>query len=139
MHNEAHCIFCQIVAGQSPCFQVHEDAQTLVFMDLFPVARGHTLVIPKTHAENIFETDAEALAAVARTAKRVAMAIRSVIAPEGLGLFQLNGAAAGQTVFHHHTHLIPRWGGDVLVLHSRVRGNDAELAEIASQLARSLR
>jgi len=139
MHSQASCIFCQIVAGQSPCFQVHEDAETLVFMDLFPVARGHTLVIPKPHAENIFETDAEMLASVARSVKRVAEAIRSVIAPEGLGVFQLNGAAAGQTVFHHHTHLIPRWGGDALVLHSRVRGDDAELADVAAQLARALR
>jgi histidine triad (HIT) family protein len=139
MHAEAHCIFCQIVAGQSPSFRVHEDAETYVFMDLFPVTAGHTLVIPKAHAENIYEADAEAVAAVGRSTKRVADAIRAEIAPDGLGVFQLNGAAAGQTVFHLHTHLIPRWGGDELALHSRVRGDDAVLAQIAGQLSRALR
>ena len=93
----ATCIFCRIVAGELPCHRVYEDEHTLVFMDIFPVADGHALVITKQHAATIFEADEEALTAVAATARRVAHAIRSVLAPDGLMVFQLNGAAAMQT------------------------------------------
>jgi histidine triad (HIT) family protein len=132
------CIFCMIVSGNAPSFPVCEDELTLTFMDIFPVAPGHTLVVPKEHYENIFETPAEALAAVARATRRVALAIRSELRPEGLGLYQLNGAAAGQTVFHYHQHLIPRSQGEALTLHTRVRGDDEELRALSVRLAKRL-
>jgi histidine triad (HIT) family protein len=136
-HN-SDCIFCQIVAQTAPSFRVDEDELTYTFMDIFPVAPGHTLIITKEHFENIFETTPGALAAVARKSVDVAAAINRELAPEGLGVFQLNGAAAGQTVFHYHMHLIPRSGGDTLALHSRIRGADDELASIAQLLRTSL-
>jgi histidine triad (HIT) family protein len=135
---KAECIFCQIVSGEAPSFRVCEDERTLTFLDLFPVSTGHTLVITKDHAENVFEATSEDLAAVARTARRVAQAIRLTLAPDGLGVFQLNGAAAGQTVFHYHMHLVPRAMGDGLTLHGRRRGDESELREMAKRLSAAL-
>ena len=132
------CIFCAIVRGDAPAHRVYEDEYTLAFMDLFPVAPGHTLVVPKPHYENVFEATEVALERVAAITRRVALAIRSELAPDGLGLFQLNGAAAGQTVFHHHQHLIPRSAGDELKLHTRVEGDDAALAKMALILSAAL-
>ena len=132
------CIFCLIARGDAPSFKVYEDADTLAFMDLFPVAPGHTLVIPRHHGDNIFEISERDLERVAAVSRRVALAIRSELAPEGLGLFQLNGAAAGQTVFHYHQHLIPRSTGEALKLHTRVRGDDDELARVSRLLAGAL-
>lgn len=132
--SEAGCIFCRIVAGELPCHRVYEDAHTLVFMDIFPVADGHVLVITKQHAATIYEADEMALTAVAATARRVAHAIRSVLAPDGLMVFQLNGAAAMQTVFHYHMHLLPRRAGEALALHTRVPGDPARLAQLAAEL-----
>jgi histidine triad (HIT) family protein len=128
------CIFCQIVAGSAPCFPVDEDTTTLSFLDLFPVVEGHTLVVTKSHFENLFEATPEALAGVAAASRRLAHAIRKTIAPEGLGVFQLNGAAAGQTVFHYHMHLIPRWQGQAFQLHSRVRGDPDQLRATAARI-----
>jgi histidine triad (HIT) family protein len=132
------CIFCRIAAGQAPCFEVCADANVLVFMDLFPVAPGHTLVVTRGHFENLFETPPAVMAAVATTTQRVARAIRRELAPAGLGVYQLNGAAAGQTVFHYHTHLIPRQQGDALALHGRRQGEAAELAALAGRLRSAL-
>jgi histidine triad (HIT) family protein len=129
------CIFCQIVEGRAPSFPVDEDATTISFLDLFPVAEGHTLVVTREHYENVFEASSEALAGVAAASWRVAHAIRTVIAPDGLGVFQLNGAAAGQTVFHYHMHLVPRWHGQEFKLHSRVRGDAAALRATAEKIA----
>ncbi len=121
-----------------PCFRLYEDERVLVFLDIFPTSTGHTLLIPKAHAENLFETDPDDLAAVIRVSKRVALTLKQELAPDGLGVFQLNGAAAGQTVFHYHMHLIPRRQGESMQIHSRVRGNDAELARLAERLRAAL-
>jgi histidine triad (HIT) family protein len=129
------CIFCQIVAGTSTCAKVLEDDLTFTLMDLFPVARGHALVIPKEHASNIHEISDECIKAVASTTRRVADAIRRSLSPDGLGVFQLNGAASGQTIFHYHTHLIPRMEGDPITLHSRKMGDPADL-EVVAKLIR---
>jgi histidine triad (HIT) family protein len=128
------CIFCQIVEGRAPSFPVDEDATTISFLDLFPVAQGHTLVVTRDHFQNLFEATPEALAGVAAASRRVAHAIRESIAPQGLGVFQLNGAAAGQTVFHYHMHLVPRWQGQAFQLHSRVRGDPDELRATAAKI-----
>ena len=138
MQHRDDCIFCRIVRGEMPCFKVCEDDATLTFLDLFPVADGHTLIITKEHFSDIFEVSGEALAAVAANSLRVAHAIHEELNPEGLGVFQLNRAAAGQTVFHYHMHLIPRNSGEPLVLHSRVRGDDEKLRATAERLAVAL-
>ncbi len=138
MSTRADCIFCKIVRGEAPSHRICEDERTIAFMDIFPVTDGHALVVTKDHFENLFEADEDALAAIARTSHRVAAAIRSELAPDGLMVFQLNGRAAGQTVFHYHMHLMPRASGEALALHTRVPGTPARLAEIASRLARAL-
>ena len=124
--------------GGKPGFVRIDDERTLTFMDIFPVAEGHTLVITKEHFGNIFEVDGDALAAVAATSLRVAQAIRRALTPDGLGVFQLNGAAAGQTVFHYHMHLLPRNTGEAFTLHSRNRGDDEKLRATADRLAAAL-
>jgi histidine triad (HIT) family protein len=132
------CIFCRIVSGEAPAHRVFEDERTLVFMDIFPVADGHTLVIPKAHYADLLEAEEPDLASVIVQSHRVARAIREVLAPDGIGVFQLNGAAAGQTVFHYHMHLIPRMHGDTLQVHSRTPGDPARLAETARRLAAAI-
>ncbi len=138
MHVVSDCIFCKIVAADAPCHRVVEDDLTITFLDLFPVTDGHTLVVTREHFENIFEVTPEALAAVARTSHQVASAIKAEVAPDGLGVFQLNGAAAGQTVFHYHMHLIPRMQGDALQIHSRTQGDPEQLAVTARKLAAAI-
>lgn len=138
MSHDASCIFCRIVSGQAPCHRVHEDEQTLSFMDLFPVSDGHTLVVTRQHYPTLFEASEASLVAVTASARRVAHAIRAALEPDGLALAQLNGAAAGQTVFHYHMHLIPRAEGDGFSLHGRKRGDPERLAELARRIAAAL-
>ena len=132
------CIFCQIVSREAPAHRVFEDERTLVFMDIFPVADGHTLIIPKSHSSNLLETEDSDLGAIISHSRRVAHALSEVFQPDGIGVFQLNGAAAGQTVFHYHMHLIPRMRGDTLQIHSRTPGDPEKLAETAQRLAAAL-
>ncbi len=132
------CIFCGIAAGTAPAHRIAEDDRVVAFLDLFPAAEGHTLIIPRVHAENLYEAGEEDLAAVAVWSRRIAHAIRRALAPDGLGVFQLNGSAAGQTVFHYHMHLIPRRAGTPLALHGRRRGEEAELASVAERIRKVL-
>ncbi|MBW2395850.1 MAG: HIT family protein [Deltaproteobacteria bacterium] len=132
------CIFCRIIAGDAPCDLVHEDELTVAFMDLFPVREGHLLVVPKRHCENIFEADEASLLAVMANSRRLAQALKAAIAPDGIGVHQLNGAAAGQTVFHYHMHLIPRNQGDPPVLHGRVEGEPEALKTMATRIRTAL-
>jgi histidine triad (HIT) family protein len=106
------CVFCQIRDGQIPSTRVYEDDRTIAFMDINPLNEGHTLVIPRVHAATLFEADDADLGAALATAKRVAVAIRQALHPDGLNLLQANGAAAFQSVPHFHFHLVPRFTGD---------------------------
>jgi histidine triad (HIT) family protein len=105
-------IFSRIVQGEIPSIKIYEDAHTYAFMDIAPASRGHTLVVCKAELANLYELDEVSLVAVAKTTQRVAQAMRDALNPDGLNIIQNNGAAAGQTVFHYHVHLIPRWDGD---------------------------
>jgi len=138
MESKASCVFCRIVRGELPCHEVYRDEETIVFMDIAPVTDGHTLVVTREHFENLFTATPLALAGVMATAKLVGDAIRRALAPEGLMVFQLNGAAAGQTVFHYHMHLMPRAAGEPLALHARQPGDPARLAELARRLKAAL-
>jgi len=131
------CIFCAIVAGKAPAHRVHEDDRVLIFMDLFPVAEGHTLIIPKRHGATLFETEVEDLKAAIAHSKPLAEAIQREFAPAGIGVYQLNGAAAGQTVFHYHMHLIPRNQGDGLGIHGRRQEEAQVLANHAARLSKA--
>jgi histidine triad (HIT) family protein len=106
------CVFCKIRDGAIPCVQIVEDERTLCIMDINPLNRGHCLIVTKRHAATIWEASVEDLAAAMVTAKRVAVALREALQPDGLNLLQANGAAAFQSVPHFHLHLIPRWAND---------------------------
>ncbi len=131
-------IFARIIRGEIPCHKVYEDADTLAFMDIMPQAEGHTLVVPKRAGEDVFTTPPESLAAAIRTAQRVARAIREVFSPPGVMLAQLNGAAAGQSVFHLHFHVIPRHAGKDLGIHAASQADPAVLAEQAARIRAAL-
>lgn len=107
----AECIFCRIVKGEIPCFKVYEDDRVLAFEDINPIAEGHTLVIPRAHAENLREIPDEDLTAIHLASKRIIHAIQEVLKPTGVAVLQLNGKGANQVVMHYHLHLIPRLSG----------------------------
>lgn len=132
------CIFCAIVAGESPCHRVHEEERLVSFMDIAPVGDGHLLIVPRAHSENLLETDPATLDAVMRASRRLALALKRALSPDGIGVHQLNGAAAGQTVFHYHMHLIPRAAGEELRIHARRRGDPERLTRIAASLGRAV-
>jgi histidine triad (HIT) family protein len=135
----ADCVFCKIVAKQIPATVVHEDEHTLAFMDIGQVNPGHVLVAVKQHAENIFGLDDTQAAAAFRAAARVARAIREAFAPQGLSVYQANGAAAGQTVRHFHIHLVPRHEGDGMALTWPVKNPPRDkLAEYAGKIREKL-
>jgi len=106
------CIFCKIVQGQIPCAKVYEDALTIAFMDIGQVNPGHVLVASKRHAVTLLDLTPEEAGAVLQTAQRIAAAANEAFAPDGITLFQANGAAGGQTVFHFHLHVLPRHDND---------------------------
>ena len=138
----ADCVFCRIVAGQIPSTRVHEDELTLAFMDIGQVNPGHVLVAVKAHAENLYALDDSQAAAVQRTVARVARAIRDAFSPPGLSVYQANGKAAGQTVFHYHVHLVPRREGDGMALSWPVKNPprdqlEKHAAKIREQISRA--
>ncbi|GLB58806.1 HIT family protein [Cytobacillus sp. NCCP-133] len=109
------CIFCKIINGDIPAAKVYENEHIMAFLDISQVTKGHTLVIPKVHKENIYEMDTETARNYFEAVPKIAQAIKAEFDPAGLNLLNNNGELAGQTVFHFHSHLIPRYGnGDGL-------------------------
>ena len=131
-------VFAKILRGEIPSVKVFEDEQTLAFMDVMPQADGHVLVIPKEPAENIFDLSPEGAAALMRTTHRIARAVKKGIGCPGIMLAQLNGAGAGQTVFHVHFHVIPRGGGADFRLHARQMENPEKLKVLAAKIRAAL-
>lgn len=135
---DSDCIFCKIVAGELPATVVEESQRTISFMDISPASRGHALVIPRTHSSDIHTIDPEDLAAVAAAAKRLATRARDRLGADGVNLLNSSGAAAWQTVFHFHIHVIPRYDGDPLKLPwVPAAGDMDEIAAAAAQLRSS--
>jgi len=123
------CVFCRIVAGQIPSTRVYEDEHTVAFMDIGQVNPGHVLVTVKKHAANLFELDTVQAEAIARASVKISNALKSAFEPEGLSVYQANGKAAGQTVFHYHVHLLPRHAGDGMELTWPVKNPPRETLE----------
>ncbi|TDG13828.1 HIT family protein [Seongchinamella unica] len=128
------CIFCQILAAKAPCYPVHETRYTRTFLDIFPAAPGHCLIVTKKHYTDIFDATPESIGLVGHVSTLIAHAVKEELQCDGVGIFQLNGAAAGQTVFHYHMHVIPRNEGDDLKIHSRAPGDPDELQAMAERL-----
>jgi len=131
-------IFARILRGEIPCHKVYEDEHTLAFMDIMPQADGHTLVVPKAAGEGIYDLPPEALASTILTAQRIARAVKKAFDPPGLMVTQLNGAAAGQSVFHLHFHVVPRYAGTDLRLHAGDMADPAVLAAHAARIRAAL-
>ena len=122
-------IFAKIVRGEVPCTKVYENADALAFMDVFPQARGHTLVISKTsRARNLLDAEPATLETLIAATQTVARGVRKALNPDGIVITQFNGAAAGQTIFHLHFHIIPRFDGEPLRPHGS--GGMADMGEL---------
>jgi histidine triad (HIT) family protein len=108
------CIFCKIIDGAIPAVKVLDEELVIAFMDINPSSKGHMLVVPKRHAENIFEIPESDLAATVKAVKRCAKAVKEALNAEGITILQLNGKASDQVIPHFHIHIIPRWENDGL-------------------------
>lgn len=131
-------IFAKIIRGEIPSYRVYEDEQTLAFMDVMPQVPGHTLVIPKFPAEDLLDVDPEYLAATICVTQTVAAAVKKAFDAPGIMIAQLNAAAAGQTVFHLHFHILPRHDGVEFKLHARDMEDGAVLEGHAERIKAAL-
>ncbi len=129
------CIFCRIVTGDAPSYEVAEDDLTIAFLDRGQATPGHTLVVPRAHAADIWEISEPDAAAVMTMAKRVAHLLDDRLHPDGMNLTQSNRAAGWQDVFHFHLHIIPRWSDDGLTPPWRpTRPTEKQLAATLARL-----
>lgn len=134
--NKDDCIFCKIANGEIPSATVYEDSVCRVILDVNPANKGHALIIPKEHFDNIYSIDAETAAKIFTIATEVAKAQKAELNPDGLNILQNNGEAAGQTVFHFHMHLVPRYIKDNVTM-TWIPGK-ADIEEL-STLSKALR
>jgi histidine triad (HIT) family protein len=135
MATDPDCLFCKIVAGELPATIVAEDERTVCFMDINPATRGHSLVVPRAHSADLLSVEREDLQAVALAAQRLARRASEALGAEGVNLLNSTGAAAWQTVFHFHVHVIPRYREDPLRLPwTPAPGEPAEIAAAAALL-----
>lgn len=137
MSYDPNNIFAKILRSELPCAKVYEDEQTLAFMDIMPQKRGHTLVIPKEPAETLLDLSPDAAADLINKVQTVAAAVKIAMQADGITIFQLNGAAAGQTVPHIHFHIIP---GSILEAktHASTMADPEELSKLAELIAQEL-
>ena len=134
--SDPDCIFCQIVAGEIPAQIIDEDERTVAFMDINPATRGHALVIPRRHAQDLLDVEPSELAAVAVAAQRLAARMPERLGADGVNLLNSCGRAAWQTVFHFHVHVIPRYEGDPLRLPWTPHDGDTEEITAAAEALR---
>jgi histidine triad (HIT) family protein len=131
-------IFAKILRGEVPCEKVYEDEKTLAFMDVMPQADGHVLVLPKAPARNLLDSASADLAATIATVQKVARAVKTAMKADGLTIQQFNEAAGGQSVFHLHFHVLPRWDGVPLRRHSGEMAPKDALADHARKIRDAL-
>ncbi len=128
-------IFARIVRGEIPCAKVYEDDAILAFMDAFPQVRGHTLVVHKhSKARNLLEIEPGPLGELILGVQKIALAVRRSLNPDGIVVTQFNGAPAGQTIYHLHFHILPRWEGQPLGAHGGGQTEPGELQRLAQQI-----
>ena len=132
------CIFCKIVRGEVPAEKIYEDENTLAFMDLRPVSRGHALVIPKNHSADFLSAQDTDLINATKTAQKVAAAIMKGIGASGINITSNNGSAAGQVIFHLHFHIIPRFANDGLKPWEHKESESKTRAELAEIIKKNL-
>lgn len=136
---EPNNIFAQIIRGDAPCYKLYEDEDVLAFLDVFPQSYGHTLVIPKkAAARNLLEIDADSLCKVMRVVQQLTRVLVDELEPAGVQVAQFNGAPAGQTVFHIHMHIVPRFEGEKLGVHATTKADAAELEQLQARLVKRI-
>jgi histidine triad (HIT) family protein len=129
------CLFCGIVAGSVPAQIVDSDEHTVAFLDINPATRGHALVVPRTHSADLFEVSDEDLERTMLAARRLARRMKAALAPDGFNILNSCGAAAWQTVFHFHLHVVPRYEDDPLELPwVPTEGDPDEIAAVAEKI-----
>ncbi|HYM36124.1 MAG TPA: HIT family protein [Steroidobacteraceae bacterium] len=138
MSYDRNNIFAKILRGEIPSFKVYEDDTALAFMDVMPQSNGHTLVIPKSEAENFFDVEPKVLSSLIVTTQKIAHAVKNVMNPDGMRIMQFNYPAAGQTVFHIHLHIIPCYEGVPLKPHTREMADKNVLAAQAEKIRAEL-
>ena len=138
MTYDSNNIFAKILRGEIPCHKVYEDEATLAFMDVMPQADGHTLVIPKSPSRNLLDADPAMLGLLMASVQKVATAVRQAFDADGILIKQFNETAAGQTVFHLHVHILPRFIGTELRAHTGKMADHGVLAKHAEMIRRSL-
>lgn len=132
---DSSCIFCKIANGEIPSSTIYEDEDFRVFLDLGPAAKGHALIVPKEHYANIYELDDALCSRIFVLAKKLAVHMTQVLHCDGFNIMQNNGAVAGQTVFHFHLHLIPRYKGDTAGIRwNPGKAKPEELQELVEEL-----
>ncbi len=131
-------IFAKIIRGEAPAHRVYEDQWTLAFMDLMPQADGHTLIVPKVSALDLLDVEPDALGRTIQTTRIIAQAVKSAFTADGVMVAQLSGAAAGQTVFHLHFHVLPRHAGADFSIHAKAAAAPEVLAEHARRVREAL-
>ncbi|SDB37492.1 histidine triad (HIT) family protein [Pseudobutyrivibrio sp. YE44] len=130
------CIFCKLANGEIPTNSIYEDDDFKVILDASPATKGHALILPKEHYANIFEIDEKVAGKILPLAKKVATKMTKELGCDGVNILQNNGEAAGQTVFHLHVHVIPRWAGDGAIQDWEHKSfTEAETAEIVKKLS----
>lgn len=132
------CIFCKILAGEIPSVSVYEDECFRAILDVSPAARGHVIILPKEHAADIFELSEETASKLMPVAKKIAEAVKKATGCEGINILQNNGAAAGQTVFHLHVHIIPRYEKDTVSIGWKTGETPADMETIAEEIRAGL-
>ena len=134
------CIFCKIIDGEIPAVKVLDEELVVAFMDINPSSKGHMLVVPKNHAENIFEIPESDLVALIKAVKRCAKAAKKALKAEGITILQLNGTASDQIVPHLHIHVIPRWENDGLSVSTweMKPGDMEEINNIAQEIKKNI-
>ncbi|WP_043311540.1 HIT family protein [Pseudomonas sp. ML96] len=136
---DAQNIFAKIIRGEAPCYKLYEDEDVLAFLDLFPQSYGHCLVIPKNApARNILEIDDANLGKLMAVVRKLTQAVVDELEPAGVQVAQFNGAPAGQTVFHIHVHIVPRYDGDKLGIHATNQGDAEELKALQARLVKRI-
>lgn len=138
MSYDTNNIFAKILRGEIPCHKVYEDADAIVFMDVMPQSPGHALILPKSASRNLLDADPAVLAKIIPLVQKVAVAAKSAFDADGVSIAQFNETAGGQTVFHLHFHVIPRYEGKLLNTHARNMEDNAVLAANAEKLKAAL-
>ena len=131
-------IFHKILSGEIPCAKIYEDGNLFSFMDAFPQSKGHSLIIPKTFAPDLFTADPESLRHIITFSQKLARAQKKALNPDGIKIVQYNGEAAGQSVFYYHMHLIPMWAGQALGAHGKGAADLAGLRDTADAIRAAL-